>query len=74
MLMSGHFLLTEGGIIEMGPLQLIIHIKTAMLETVKRTGTRQTKSSHQFEMVISFVFLGLVSLMLSSMAVFLPRE
>lgn len=65
------FLLTEGGIIEIGPLQLVIHIIQNRQARERETHWDKTnKELASFKMVISLVFLVLVSLMLSSMAVF----
>ena len=65
------FLLTEGGIIEIGPLQLVIHIIQSRHDRERETHWDKTnKELASFKMVISLVFLVLVSLMLSSMAVF----
>lgn len=69
------FLLTEGGIIEIDPLQLVIHMIQNRHARERETHWNKTnKQLASFEMVFSFVFLALVSLMLSSVAVFLPRE
>ena len=65
------FLLTEGGIIEIGPLQLVIHIIQNRHARERETHCDKTnKELASFKMVISLVFLVLVSLMLSNMAVF----
>lgn len=65
------FLLTEGGIIEIGPLQLVIHIIQNRHARERETHWDKTnKELASFNMVISLVFLVLVSLMLSSMAIF----
>ena len=65
------FLLTEGGIIEIGPLQLVIHIIQSRHDRERETHWDKTnKELASFKMVISLVFLVLVSLMLSNMAVF----
>lgn len=65
------FLLTEGGIIEIGPLQLVIHIIQNRHARERETLWDKTnKELASFKMVISLVFLVLVSLILSNMAVF----
>lgn len=65
------FLLTEGGIIEIGPLQLVIHIIQNRHARERETHWDKTnKELASFKMVISLVFLVLVSLILSNMAVF----
>ena len=65
------FLLTEGGIIEIGPLQLVIHIIQNCHVRERETHWDKTnKELASIKMVISLVFLVLVSLILSSMAVF----
>ena len=65
------FLLTEGGIIEIGSLQLVIHIIQNRHARERETHWDKTnKELASFKMVISLVFLVLVSLILSSMAVF----
>ena len=65
------FLLTEGGIIEIGPLQLVIYIIQNRHARERETHWDKTnKELASFKMVISLVFLVLVSLMLSSTAIF----
>ena len=65
------FLLTEGGIIEIGPLQLVIHmIQNRHARERETCWDKKNKELASFEMVFSLVFLVLVSLMLPSMAVF----
>ena len=65
------FLLTEGGIIEIGPLRLVIRMIQKRHAREHETHSGKTnKEFASFKMVISLVFLALVSLMLPSVAVF----
>lgn len=65
------FLLTEGGIIEIGPLRLVINmIQNGYAREHETHWGKTNKEFASFKMVFSLVFLALVSLMLSSVAVF----